>query len=386
MRDPRVYDPWIRECIGRHYKRYDFVHLMADFGCPGGFYGPIDEYNRMVFRIGEHIVDSITSRHLDLKPVVIRERTDGPTGKVRLIGRESALQQIYDMALRGASAEIWKRRIAPQQCSSIPKRGPVYGVRMIQGWIKHDNAKIEYCTRHGYRYTSDCKYHGKLDAAKCFQHGDRNKFMNKLEHDCANEDLLWLWNAILVTHETDGYSGFMIGALTSEWAMQYLMSFAYRDLMGLHNRRGAQLIKHSLWYMDDVTVTGSSKKDMVRALDHITDYCAREIGQAIKPDWHLQTLDDHPIDTMGFLIYRSGKVAIRDRDFVRIRRMLLRSEPDGLTARQAKRVMSYKGCIDHSSNTRIYKNYHPHVVYTRARGAMRKEIRREKERNKNAEN
>ena len=372
LRNPEIMDMWIRECIGRHYERRDFRAMMRDFGNPDGFMAPLPVYDKMVRRIGEYVVDSIARRRLELRPVTIRLRRDGPTGKIRQIGCESALQQIFDYVARGASQEIWERRIVPQQCSSIRNRGPVVGVKMIQGWILRDNAQIEYKQRHGMRYTSLCRMHAKMDCKKCFPNGHRGKFMAKFERDCANDDLVWLWDSLLATHCTGDYHGFLIGALTSEWAMQYLLSFAYREIMAMHSSRGEKLISHAMWYMDDALILGKNRRHMAAAIEHTAEYCERELGQIIKPDWQILPLRDHPIDIMGYLVYRSGRMAIRDRNFIRARRIILRAEPDGLTARQARRIMSYKGYIDHADSWRIETSYNVRRIYHIARAAIRK--------------
>lgn len=372
LRDPRIMDQWIRECIGRHHKRFDFQAMMCDFGNPQGFYASLPVYDKMILDIGQYVADSITARRLELKPVSIRERRDGSSGKIRQIGCESALQQIFDYVAKGASHEIWARRIVPQQVSSIRDRGPIVGVKMIRGWIDADNAQMEYRQRHGMRYSSTCRLHTKLDCQKCFPHGDKEKFIAKFEKDCANQDLVWLWDALLSTHRVGDYHGFLIGALTSEWAMQYLLSFAYREIMAMHNRRGAQLITHALWYMDDALLIGKSRGDMMAAIDHITEYCAQEIGQIIKPDWQILPLKDHPIDMMGYLLYRSGRNAIRDRNWIKTRRLIIRSDPDGLSFKQAQRIMSYKGYIDNSNNYRINTGLKVQHIYRQARGALRK--------------
>ena len=365
-------DQWIRECIGRHYERRDFRAMMRDFGNPDGIDAPMPVYDKMVLDIGQYVADSIAGRRLELKPVSIRERRDGPTGKIRQIGSESALQQVFDYVARGASQEIWERRIVPQQCSSIRNRGPIVGVEMIRGWILRDNAQIEYKQRHGMRYSSQCRLHAKMDCQKCFPHGDRIKFIAKFERDCANQDLVWLWDALLATHCTGDYHGFLIGALTSEWAMQYLLSFAYREIMSLHSRRGDKLVSHAMWYMDDALILGKNRQHMAMAIEHTAEYCERELGQIIKPGWQILPLRDHPIDMMGFLVYRSGRMGIRDRNFIRARRIILRSEPDGLTARQARRIMSYKGYIDHSNSWHIDTDYNVRRIYRMARAAIRK--------------
>ena len=339
------------------------------------------EKKEVATRIAEECCSQIKRRKLDLPQVVIRTRRDGCSGKIRQIGCESPLHQCLDFIAVGASKDIHKRRIVPQQCSSIQDRGPVYGARMIQNWVKEDVARKEHAARHGGRYTLECKWYAKSDNTKCFPNGDIDVFMSHYSRDCGNGDLLWLFESLLMTHRVDGYLGFMIGSLPSEWAMQYLLSFAYRYTTGLHyTRRGKniKMVNHELLFMDDVLYLGSSRKMLVKAIEATEEYMASELHQYIKPNWSIRLLRDHPIDMMGYVIYSSGKIAIRPKIYKCIRRMSLRSE-NGLSLRQSKRVMSYKGYLDHAAHVKASETLNIGRVYRISRRNISKYYKLRKE-------
>ena len=199
-----------------------------------------------VENIAKHAAQMIYELDMDgLPPPRIRTRIDITTGKVREIGCECAMQQVLDIIAVNGAMDIFKRRIVPQQASSIPGRGQVYGVRMIQKWVSKDNAAIEYAKRHKMKYSSEVKYFVKTDIRKCYPSMRLEVFMKYFEKDCGNAYLLWLWRSLLESHRVDEeHQGFMIGALVSQWAAQYLIRLRLRTLCSLKSKAdGAREIR-----------------------------------------------------------------------------------------------------------------------------------------------
>lgn len=345
--------PWVLDCIHRHKKRHDFRALLMKVGGmarrlylvataqnnPEPFEAPVDN-------IAKEAARRIKARDLNLPPIHIRERMDKSSGKRRPIGVASALQQVFDYIAVHSCADIWRRRIVPQQVSSRPGLGPIVGAQMLQRWKQEDNRAARWAAAHGQRYSKKTKYYVKLDIKKCYASLRVDRFMSLFRRDCGNPDILWLWETLLNTHHVDGYEGFLIGALISERACQYVLSFAWRYVMGLHKtRRGrsVQLVSNCLTYMDDIIITGGSRRDILRAVRLLTVYVRDELGLEIKPDWHIQEWATTPLDAMGYVIYDNGKMAVRPRVFIRARRVTRRAATGPIPLRRAQRVMSYKG-------------------------------------------
>ncbi len=279
--DADVILPFVSECIEKHKRRYDFRDLlltvggmtMAEYECVlDGNFTPLD---RAEWKIALEAAKRIRNRDLKLPPVELRERKDKSSFKVRIIGKECAMQQIFDYIVVRSCKEIWDRRFVPQQASSIKYRGQVYGTNMISTWIKRDNRNYQYCMKHGIRYARQCKYYVKLDIRKCYPSLRVDVFMKYFRRDCGNEDILWLYETLLKSHRVGGYEGFMIGAYPSQQGAQYLLSFIYRYMMSLYKeRRGKKLrlVTHGLLFMDDILILGSAKSNLKRAVKAITDY------------------------------------------------------------------------------------------------------------------
>ena len=65
-----------------------------------------------------------------------------------------------------------------------------------------------------------------------------------------------------------------------------------------------------------------------------------------------------PVDMMGYVVYRNGKVRIRAKTFIHARRMALRINRSGsATLTQAQRLTSYKGCFLHSNCYGAWRKY-----------------------------
>lgn len=363
--DANTIKPWVTDCCYRHYRRYDFKHLFRRFGMSREDYRRMYEtYDKSLLeetinRISEYCAKSIKNRDITLSPVHIREMRDRTTDKIRLIGRESALQQVYDYIAVYSAMDIFKRRLVKEQCSSIPNRGQVYGMRMIKKWVKSDYDSMRYANKHGIDYSRKCKYFVKLDIQKCYPTANTSIFLNLFERDCGNGDIFWLWSKLILSHRVDGYAGFMIGALPSQWASQYMMSFIYRFAKNKYSlRRGKRIttVKHMLLFMDDMVLFGSNRKQLKRTVEYIIQYTKSELGWTIKPDWHIRCIDDFNIDMMGYVIRKDGSITIRGRNFIKARRLALRHKKR-YSITQARRLISYKGFFDYSDSKQVIKKY-----------------------------
>lgn len=359
--------PYVYDCCHRHKSRNDFRQLFLSHGISKDEYncmnnGDMEILSKVVINICKDAITRIQNRELNLPPVTIKERVDTTTGKIRQIGRECAMQQVFDYIAVYGAMDVFKARMVIQQCSSIPNRGQIYGKNIISKWYKKDCESKRYAIKHNYHYTSKHKYFCKLDIKKCYPNAKSDIFMDLFKKDCANTDLLWLWEALLNSHKVDGYSGFMIGSLPSQWAAQYMISFIYRYGKNLHytnHGKSFKCINGLIMFMDDILVTGSNRKQLLKAIKYIIKYTKNCLGWDIKPNWHIRDINKFSVDMMGFVIHKNGKTAIRSRNFIKLRRLALRilNHNYKATIKQAKRLSSYKGFVIFSNNLKIVKKY-----------------------------
>lgn len=366
--------PYVRKCImmHNHYKRNDFERVLKKHGMSKQDYDNfcitknMDLLDVPLRNICEEIIEHIKNRDISYLPkVCIEEKIDKASGKVRLIGKESPMQQMYDYVAVYSCQEIWNKRYVKEQASSLPRRGQIYGRNKIKSWIDKDNNALAYAVKHNIRYQRKCVYHVKLDITKCYPSCRTDKFMALFKKDCANEDILWLYESLLESHKVDNYLGFMIGALVSMFACQYMLSFGYRYVKSKHFKN-RKVVHHMLLFMDDQLMIASNKTALKRVVIDYIEYTYNTFGLSIKPNWKIHKFSDVPIDMMGYVFYQNGKIAIRDRDFVKTRRMLIRGS-NGLSYRQAQRLNSYKGFYKYSNNKKIKSKYRAKRIFKLAR-------------------
>lgn len=356
--NPETVRPWVYDCLSRHWRRHDFRRLLIAHGISHDMYVKAVKTNDKGIVMG--VLDSICleacriikERDFDLPRISIRIRRDHTTGKERQIGRECPMQQILDYIAVRSCQEIWDRRMSTHQMSSIPGRGQILGMQMLKRFVKRDNRAMAYSRSHSIRYGPKSRWKAKLDIEKCFPSSKAETFISLLRRDCANDDIVWLWMRILMSHRVDGYRGFMIGALSSQWASQYLISFIFRYAMGLRFR-GRKAVSQMVLFMDDMVLYGSSRSRLKRAVKSVIVFARTRLGYSIKKNWHITDMDDCPLDMMGFVLHRDGKVTIRARNYIHSRRIALRAERSGwLSYRQAVRLLSYKGFYKYSDTRR----------------------------------
>lgn len=376
--------PWVIDCCSRHKRRYDFRSLFKQYGMTKEEYSLLcEEHDQTAFlRVCECIADEATrriaNRDLMLPPVRIRIMNDSTTGKIREIGCESPMQQVFDYIAVYSAMEIFEKRMVKEQASSLPKRGQLYGTNLIKHWIDADNDAYRYANRHGYHYQKKCVYFVKLDIRKCYPSARLETFMRLFRRDCGNRDILWLWEELLKSHRVDGYEGFMIGALPSQWACQYMLSFIYRfaKCQGRQKRgKFVGSVKHMLMFMDDMLLIGSNRTQLKKAVERTIAYTEECLGWEIKDTWHIRSLNKSNIDMMGYVIHGNGVVTIRDRNFIRGRRMALRCRNFRMNVQQAQRIMSYKGYFDHSNTWKVQQKLNLPKIYNSASRVISKDAK-----------
>lgn len=401
IKNSEVVLPWVVDCVMRHWKRHDFRDMLIKHGMPRAeYYAARKEHNKHACKpycksIAADACERIKNMKLNLPPITIKERRDPCNGKIRPIGNEGAIQQVLDYIAVYGAMDIFMRRIVIAQVSSIKDRGQKLGVKLIKSWIRKDNHAAQYAMDHNLKYSRKVVYFAKLDIRKCFPSARLEVFLKYFARDCANTDLIWLWEQLLLSHRVEGNQGFMIGALPSCWALQYLLSFVYRKAMDMHYaRRGKQqkVFHKSTFFMDDLLLIGSNRRKMLAGINEIVKYTWENFGLQIKPSWnvvrlsslsemdqakiiaesqpehwHYFKLREKAIDMMGYIIHTDGSCTIRKRIYRRIRRGMLRYDASGrFNLKQAQRACSYKGYVKNSCNNRIDGKYSAWKAFAKA--------------------
>ena len=116
-------------------------------------------------------------------------------------------------------------------------------------------------------------------------------------------------------------------------------------------RRGKRinLINHALFYMDDLLLIGSSKKNVKMASKLLENYLKEELNLSLKPNYQLFPIDSRPIDMMGYKIY-TYKTTVRRRIFNNANKIFVKykNPKNVLTLHDAQKIVSYYGYFKYS--------------------------------------
>lgn len=157
-----------------------------------------------------------------------------------------------------------------------------------------------------------------------------------------------------------------------------------KDMYRIRKKRNGtiervNLVKHQLFFMDDILILGTNAKDIHKAMKLIIQK-ADEMGLKIKDSWMVYTTiakrkdDGHFIDIMGVRIYRQH-ITIRRRVFLRVRRSYKKAQSlvkqrKKIPVWLARKCMSYKGILDHTDSYNIKRRYNANKTIQICKGVI----------------
>ena len=292
--------------------------------------------------IAEQMYLEIKERRLVVNPIKYEDRYDSIAKKTRKIGIASMKQQCFDYIAVNASKEMFLAKIGHYQCASLKDKGQLFGKNAIETWIRTNPNK--------------CKWIFKCDIKKFYPSVGHNIIKKYIDRDIKNDDVKYLIYALIDTYD----EGLCIGSYLCQYLANYFLSYAYHYVseMLYTERRGKRLnlIHHVLFYMDDIILLGSSKKNVKKASKMLENYLNNNLGLTLKPSYQLFPLDSRPIDMMGYKIY-TYKTTVRKRIFKRANKVYvkLKNPKNELTLGDAYKVVSYYGYLKHSYSKKYAK-------------------------------
>lgn len=206
----------------------------------------------------------------------------------------------------------------------------------------------------------------KLDVRKYYPSIDRPTLKAMLTRDVGDPILLRLVFHLIDRYQGD--NGLNIGSYLSQWLANYYLSHAYHwiespamTIERISRRTGEitrrRLITHQLWYMDDLLLIGTSKRDLKIAARRIVRYLKDTLKLDVHEEWNCKRLDLEPIDMVGYTFRPHGRVNIRSGVFLRARRTFNRARRRPMTEQLARRCCSYYGYLRNSDSIQ-YRRRH----------------------------
>lgn len=284
-------------------------------------------YMTAVRKIGEELAESLRAKRLRLPKMTQEMRQDPSSKKFRKISILGIHQLMFDhIAVRGLR-EL-SRRIGEYQVSSIPGRGAAYGKRAVERWLRDGGGK----------------YAVKMDVRDFYGSIKRPVLMKWLHRHVKNRQLLWLVGQLVYSAP----EGIPIGSFLSQTLANIYLSDLYHLAMeGCTSKRGRHQVAHAIFYMDDMLLLGSNKRQLRFAAQKLVT-AAGELGLQIKPTWQVHRVSPgHPLDMMGYR-FAQGVTTLRRRVFKAARRALLRGRRElrktgEMCRKRARQLASYHG-------------------------------------------
>lgn len=243
--------------------------------------------------LAERIADEIREgRYRDTR-ITYFNRIEPISGKHRVIGRETVRHQIYDHVAVMALQPLFDAKVGRWQTASIPNRGTIDARRAIKRWTRERSSK----------------WFVKLDVRKYYPSIDRTTLKAMLTRDVGDPILLRLVFHLIDRYQGD--NGLNIGSYLSQWLANYYLSHAYHwiespamTIERTSRRTGEitrrRLITHQLWYMDDLLLIGTSKRDLKIAARRTVRYLKDRLKLDVHEEWNCKRLDLEPIDMVGY--------------------------------------------------------------------------------------
>ncbi|MGN1382715.1 MAG: RNA-directed DNA polymerase [Eubacterium sp.] len=291
-------------------------------------------------KIAEELSEEIKNHCLRIAPVRIKQKVDHSNGKLRTLSVESAKQQILDYVCVHGLRPLMKR-IGEYQCTCIPGRGPVWGKRQIERWVRE----------------SDVNFVCQVDICKNYQSIKPDMMMSFLRKHIKNDDLLWLIEELLRRNPAGGLP---IGSALSVYLDALYLSQAYHYVM-----EQIPAVKHALFFVDDVAMYCETAEDAYAAGNLLRQYMER-IGLHLHEGYTVvKATEKQYQDMLGYRIYK-GHSTMRRRDYIKLKSALRRMEksPDLKNARQ---LISMNGFIKFSDSYRFRTKYHTKTIMRKAR-------------------
>lgn len=284
------------QCLKRKgrkaYNRSDVRRLFSDF----------DDLHSFAIDMSRRIKD----HDLKLKKVRYMTKIDRSNDKKRLIMIEDIEQQVLDYVVYNSLEEL-ESYIGHYQIACRSGMGPIYGVRVIHGWLKGDDT---------------IRYAIKADIKKCYPSIKKEMMMEWLRRHVKNDELLWLIEELLSTCDY----GLPIGSYMSIRLCALYVANLYHHIEGTYftNRKGKRnnIFSHVMINLDDIYIFGSNAKEMNKAFRSIMKYSKEVLGLEIKEDWKILSFSSHDsnahIDAMGYRIYRN-RITMRRRNYIKLK-------------------------------------------------------------------
>lgn len=223
-------------------------------------------------------------------------------------------------------------------CASVPGRGGGRVFKGISHFIRHHHKSAVYCLQ--------------MDVHHFYDSIDIDILMDKLRRRCKDERFLSLMEAVVRASSENGKSGIGIGYNLNQWLANFFLEDIDRFIRTLPG------VGFYVRYMDNMTIIGPNRRKLRRVRKAVEEKLG-EISLELKGDWQVFPIGKRPVQAVGYRYLRSGKMILRKRNWLKLRRQCIRlaerQRTHGFVSpREARSFLSRIGAaIKHASPRRI---------------------------------
>lgn len=257
---------------------------------------------------------------------------------------------------------------------SIPGVGGYDGAKVIKKWIEHDAKNVKYCL--------------KMDIYHFYPTADQQIFKRLLQRTIRDSRFLQVGYEIVGVVPVGFPLGFYTSPWFANWTLQELDYFIKQELKAPHYMR----------YMDDMVIFSSNKRKLAMYRREIEKFLEERLNLRLREDWQIFRFDyitkevdpktgekkhrGRPLDYMGMVFYRD-RVILRESIMLNATRLAKNiSKQEKPNIYSLKRMMAYKGYIEHTDTYNMYLAYiKPYVTF---QYCQRRISKHDKRRNKEA--
>ena len=281
---------------------------------------------------------ALTYRHRN-KPCKII--FDGIRQKIREIIVPSFDEQVLHHMIVNVLEPIIMHGMYEHVHGSIPKRGPIFGKRQIEKWMRRDRKNCKYCL--------------KMDIKSFFGTISHDRLMDLIEKRIHDRMFVELLEEVIACTDIGLPLGFHTSHWLANWYLQGLDHYIKGDLRATYYMR----------YMDDMVVFGSNKKKLHAIRKAIERYLEERLGLKLKQNYQVflmeyltkKGLRGRDLDYMGFR-FRFGYTIMRKSIMIRMVRKARRiNRKEKPTIYDCKQMISALSWLKNTDTYRMYLKY-----------------------------
>ena len=268
-------------------------------------------------------------------PSLCRKMTkwDKNAKKMREISCPEFRDQMVHWALITIMRPYFESTFIQHNVANIPNRGLGYGNLLIKHWSQQRGTK----------------YVLKMDIKKYYPSISIPILMTKLKEKIRDTKVIALIEKILYRESPNGI-GVTLGSYLNLW-----LALFYLDELD-HIIKERFKVKFYLRYVDDMLILTKRKRDAEKILRFINEYLPTinlHIKEEGKGKCKIYKWDkENFVDMLGTKTYRNKQI-LRKNIYLNIRRKVDDIKKH-ITPHSARRLLSYKGLVQHSSCIHFY--------------------------------